>query len=385
MIKRPNIPDQEEKGTSVLERPESDGLERNERVWCRCDGGLFVYGITMRGEYHRRGGTPCQDCSAVRLVKAGEKELLFLAVADGVGSCVQSHLGSATAVEVLAEHCAQGLSGEREPEGAAILELLRTGFDLAWQRIEKLADEMKQLPFSYFTTLTGAVYDGERLWLGHIGDDGAVILPREEGPMRLATTRHKGERANSVFPLQSGAENWQFLEVDGAINGFALATDGVLDSFVLPDACGGLVFEPFLSSFFYRTLERQADGVHALEELAEVLRSEEFLDRVGDDVTLLLVGNAAALKGRTPPAFDPEEWQNRLVEWQRARLAGEQVPPPEGLKEEVPAQAGGTSKARRRRADEGTWFARLFRPRRERSERGTGKRGKRDESDGKKR
>ncbi|MFE9929508.1 protein phosphatase 2C domain-containing protein [Streptomyces sp. NPDC005533] len=57
-------------------------------------GRLTVRGASVKGDLHRYRGEQRQDAMLLAQVGEGEDELLFLAVADGVGSAPKSHLGA---------------------------------------------------------------------------------------------------------------------------------------------------------------------------------------------------------------------------------------------------------------------------------------------------
>ncbi|MFZ3499387.1 protein phosphatase 2C domain-containing protein [Streptomyces sp. 5.8] len=57
-------------------------------------GSLVVRGVSVKGDSHRYQGEQRQDAMSLSRIGEGRDELLFLAVADGVGSAAKSHLGS---------------------------------------------------------------------------------------------------------------------------------------------------------------------------------------------------------------------------------------------------------------------------------------------------
>lgn len=271
---------------------------------------FFSYGLSQQGSSHIERGVPCQDANGMRIVQKRRGQYLIAAAADGLGSCVLSHEGSQTAVQTAISHCVAGLQRYAAPTDQEILELLRQSFSLAWDSIEARAMEMNQLPFSYYTTLTVTVYDGAKLHIGHIGDGGVVALDTS-GTISLVTKRHKGESASSVYPLQSGEANWQFLTVEKPVAGYAVATDGVLDSFVRYESYANLVYEPFVTGFLFNGIDSKWRVVDAFNEMDEFLRSPEYRNLVSDDITLLIVGNTGMLYGKKPPAFDLVGWDAR--------------------------------------------------------------------------
>lgn len=288
---------------------------------------FFYYGGSARGTSHKAQGTPCQDANYARIVTVDKTPWLIAAIADGVGSCILSHIGSAVAVKTAVEYCAAQLTLPN-PD---FLSIIRGSFYEAQDAVEEKAEEMKQLPFSFCSTLTLAIYDGKTLHFGHAGDDGLVALP-QSGKITMVTQRHKGETANSVFPLQAGAEYWQIATVEEPVDGFALATDGVLDSFVCNQHLDNMVNEPFFTDLLFRDIRSEGDLERAMTYMDTLLNSTEYRKRVSDDLTLVIVGNTKAMQGRTPPPFDVAAWNARLeAEAKRihdALYPGESATPP---------------------------------------------------------
>ena len=299
--------------TSHCPGTEGNGFPKgNESAVLFLSDSFFAYGCTMGGTSHLKSEMPCQDYSDLCWIRAGGRLYLLSAIADGVGSCACSHEGSSIAVRAALDYCARFFSQMDGANDDAILSLLRDSFRYAWRAVEQQAKETGRLPFSFFTTLTLCVYDGDRGYIGHIGDDGVVALYRRDGRIALATRRDKGDTANSVVPLQAGEENWQFFATEECADGFLLATDGVLDSFVTSARYGTMVYEPFMTPYFFRPLWRRNDVERALDQMLEFLNSTTFRRRVQDDITLLVMGNRKTLSGQTSPPFDVAEW-DRII------------------------------------------------------------------------
>ena len=232
-------------GTGVNGFPEG-----NESVVYFLSDPFFAYGCTLRGTSHLESEMPCQDYSDLCRIRAGGRLYLLSAIADGVGSCACSNEGSSAAVQAALDYCARYLPRLNPRNDQTILSLLRDSFRYAWRAVERQADETGRPHFNFCTTLTLCVYDGDRGYIGHIGDDGVVALYRRGGRIALATRRDKGDTANSVIPLQAGEKNWHFFATEECADGFLLATDGVLDSFVTSARYETMVYEPFMTPFF---------------------------------------------------------------------------------------------------------------------------------------
>lgn len=282
------------------------------KTTCALSKDFFAYGCSLQGKSHMDSDTPCQDFSDACIVEKGSDAYVIAAVADGVGSCHLSHYGAAVAVKKVMKMCAQGIADLKQLSDENILALLRASFAAAQEHVELLAEKMQQLTFSFFSTLTVCIYDGVKLHIGHIGDDGVVALFSNDHSMELVTKRHKGEEANSVRPLQSGESAWQFLTIEAPVDGFILATDGVLDSFVKTQLYENMVYAPFATNFLFQPIISQEDLEELLNSAVAMLDGEGFRERVSDDISLIAVGNRMALHRKKVPAFDINKWNAKI-------------------------------------------------------------------------
>lgn len=211
---------------------------------------ITYWGFSQRGESHIKNGLPCQDRCKV-LVSNGVRPVIIAAIADGVGSCALSHYGASIATEASTALLKEEL--DSHPDGKfvdkVVGDLLRGAMQCAYDAVKRSAEEMEQLEYSFQSTLTIALYDGNTLYISHAGDDGVVVIT-DDGKLELVTTRIKGEEASSVYPLQAGPQYWQVFKVDQHVNGFVMATDGVLDAFVRGEKEGNRIYYPFIQPAF---------------------------------------------------------------------------------------------------------------------------------------
>ena len=298
---------------------------------------VAAFGITLQGASHRKSTppAPCQDAHALCWM---EDEGIFLAaIADGVGSCKLSHWGAYTAVNAALESAREALSdlagGKRlrlDAESGEfrkqMKEIMVSAFRAAQDAVERLADnaEPPQMVFALQSTLTLAIYDGKCLYHGHAGDDG-IVAQLPDGTVEMATRRMKGEEASSVYPLQCGEKEWSFGLVP-EVAGFVMATDGVLDAFVQshPDYyginyCNGICYA-FMEDAM-KQLAQDSDGAAetAMEQYLTFLQSEEYTQRVTDDLTLVAVASPEGMTNAKQPDFSMELFTTIVQESMNAR------------------------------------------------------------------
>lgn len=281
--------------------------------------GVTYWGFSQQGESHVKNNLPCQDrCKVV--VSEVNRPIIIAAIADGVGSCALSHYGAAIATEsstsFLKEIFDKNDSDEFEDKWMG--DTLRSAMHYALQSVKEAAEEMEQLEYSFQSTLTIAIYNGNNLYISHAGDDGVVALT-EEGTVELVTSRIKGDEASSVYPLQAGPSCWQVLKVDRYVNGFVMATDGVLDAFVRGEKEGNRIYYPFIQPAF-ETRQKKINRVkETMDFYYDYMSSQEYRKSVTDDLTMIVVINQQYANKKNMPAFDEEEWRAKTKEY-KARV-----------------------------------------------------------------
>ena len=302
----------------------------NRKAFSLKKGSISAFGISQQGDSHleKDPPVPCQDCFDMRFLE--DQGLLIAAIADGVGSCFLSHWGAHTAVHTAIDSACNALaqmaprtklklkSDDRE-FCSRMKTVMVDAFQNAQDAVEALAatGEPEVPVFAFQSTLTLAIYDGDCLFHGHVGDDG-IVAQLPDGTVEMATRRVKGEEANSVFPLQSGKDVWLFGVVPH-VAGFIMATDGVLDSFV---ASSTAVYSYF-GGIYYNFMERAIYGLaensgstpeRIMREYHDFLLSKEYRSKVCDDLTFLAIVNSKTLCSSSHPSFSVEAWTKAAQE-----------------------------------------------------------------------
>ena len=103
----------------------------------------------------------------------------LLVIADGVGGAARGDLASSTAVQILRRLDA--------PPPEDLLEALAGSIHRAHDRIAELVDEDPELEGTS-TTVTAALFDGNRVGIGHIGDSRGYLL--RDGEISQLTKDH---------------------------------------------------------------------------------------------------------------------------------------------------------------------------------------------------
>lgn len=280
---------------------------------------ISAFGFSQQGASHVSANVVCQDRSGFKVIN---DRIVVSAIADGVGSCALSDYGAETAINTALEYLEQYFTVEMKKDNfvfnnpSSMGKVLRDMMAIAYQSVDKKAEELEQLPFSFQSTLTVAIYDGNTLFFAHAGDDGIVAMNRN-GTYAMVTQRHKGDEASSVYPLQS-LGTWQFGMVSDTV-AFVMVTDGVLDAFVRPSVEENRVYYPFIESIFYRELNNLEETEQECRAWFDYMNSDKFREKVTDDISLIGVVNQAAIKEAVKPQFSIDEWNRQSQEYMKKR------------------------------------------------------------------
>lgn len=185
---------------------------------------IFEYGFSVVGKSHITKGTCCQDSHYIKKLENG---WVIAAVADGVGSAKNSHIGSKIAAQTVVDFCEECMPWDYNM--ISIKSMMRTAYNYAYKLILRESEKSGEPIESYDTTLTMVIYDGQRIIYGHSGD-GAIIGLTTFGDYVEITRAQKGADGVSVLPLRSGYTQWAIDSYEEDLAAVILVTDGMLET-----------------------------------------------------------------------------------------------------------------------------------------------------------
>lgn len=185
---------------------------------------IFEYGFSLVGKSHISSKKCCQDAHRIMRMENG---WIIAAVADGVGSAVNSQIGSRIAVDTVVQFCNEYMPFDYNI--ISIKSMMRTAYNYAFKCIARVAEKENNPIESYDTTLSMVIYDGKRIIYGHSGD-GAIIGLTTFGDYVEITKPQKGADGITVIPLRSGYTNWVINTYEEDLVAVMLMTDGMLET-----------------------------------------------------------------------------------------------------------------------------------------------------------
>lgn len=185
---------------------------------------IIDYGISTVGKSHIRKGTCCQDSHYIKKLQNG---WYIAAVADGVGSAKNSHIGSKIAAETVVEFCDECMPWDYNV--ISIKSMMRTAYNYAYKQILRESEQSGEPIESYDTTLSMVIYDGQRIIYGHSGD-GAIFGLTTFGDYVEITRPQKSADGVSVIPLRGGYTQWVIDTYEEDLAAVLLMTDGMLET-----------------------------------------------------------------------------------------------------------------------------------------------------------
>lgn len=266
-------------------------------------GDLSYFGFSIEGLSHKKANAGCQDACLLRHITS-KSNMFIAAIADGLGSCKYSDVGANIAIQTAVNFMERQLEENRDPDEDDIVDYLKESMNAALLEVESVAEKNNRSVYEYCSTLTVVVYNENTAFVAHAGDDGVVVI-NDTGQYGLITTRHKGETASSVMPLQN-RDTWEFLIVRN-IASVIMATDGVLNSFVHKEKEQNRLLFPFISPLT-RLGNKEEDVKNIMSEYLDLFQSDEYQEMVEDDLTFVVIVNSALLAKATFSPFDKEKW-----------------------------------------------------------------------------
>ena len=272
---------------------------------------ISIINAITPGISHIEKNIECQDYLKYLRVNFANREIIIAAVADGVGSCKNSSLGSKTAAEAAVNYSAEKIqelmNGEWDQK--LCLKIIKAAFSAAYYAMDEIANKENISMLSISTTLTMALYDGENLAYGHAGDSGLIVL-YDDGTYEMITERKKGDTANSVIPLNGDYTMWQFDFAKKRVVSFALMTDGLLDYGVHKS----MVYIPLYKSFMLLPISTIDEEREASNQLLQWIKSYELQKAVKDDISFIVVSNQSLIQSVEPLIYwNEEEWLDACI------------------------------------------------------------------------
>jgi hypothetical protein len=246
-----------------------------------CGTAPLVIAATRIGESHEASGAPCQDAFAWAEVS---RDLLVIAVADGLGTAPRSDEGAAIIVEAAVDSAVAARAGEPVDHDHDLEDVVRLGAFAARAAVEGLADEFG-IPLSDLaSTLVFVAVSGGAVCVAQVGD-GAVVAETSDG-LALVSGPNHGEYINEVTPLTASTwlEGLRVSPVLGAVRAIAVFTDGCERAALRRDLTPHRgFFNPLFE--FGRSVIGEAAGE---SELCGLLAGSKMAESSDDDKTLVL-------------------------------------------------------------------------------------------------
>jgi hypothetical protein len=268
---------------------------------------LGYYYLSLQGTSHKANGTVCQDSSHVMILQKNGWAVAL--IADGLGSAKHSDVGAFLAVGTVIDHMKQ--FAPRKWNVQKIIVTLKNAFKYALDNINKKAAQEKNPPNDYDTTLTVAVYNGNQVVYGHVGDGGIVTLTCG-GHFDILTTPQKGGEFNTVNPLRS--EKWVFGSSTSDICALSMFTDGIYDvvcPWLLAEQ-GQRVYVNYIRPFMDRNLlkvGKTMDFVKIKREI-ELFLDSEYNANITDDKSIATVINMEIMPAVKSDSYYAEpDWE----------------------------------------------------------------------------
>ena len=273
--------------------------------------------FSQQGEENRQRNRPCQDRCGLRVLKA--RPIFIAAVADGIEACILGDYGAEVAVHSVLDFLEENLEEQASKTGFRLKDknmapLLEEAMQHAYDSVKEAAEKAGQLVSAMQSTLTFAVYDGNTLYFAHAGDGGIVVLYNNK-EYELVTARHKKEK--NAYPLQN-TDIWEW-GVSQEVAAFALATGGVLNTFVRGENENNRVYFPFLVPAFFASENSKEDVHRTCQEWYGYMLTEKYRSRTAEDLSFAVIVNQKTVQYIGQPEFDNEKWKRQTKMYKEKR------------------------------------------------------------------
>ena len=265
------------------------------------------FAVSKQGISHIERSIVCQDASRFCKIQNNKGETYAIsAIADGVGSCTYSDIGSKYVVDCAVSRVSYYLSTANQD----VLTCIRCAFSDTLEQFRAYSEE-REIPMnSMATTLTLSVYDGSTVYYGHSGDGGIIVL-NDDYSYQMITHRHKGEWANSVIPFSSVLA-WEFGSSTNVVS-FLSCTDGFLDFVVDSEVHNCRVLFPQIKPALTTHIPSDAIAETIAEEWSEYLDTSHIRDAITDDISIVVVVSEQIKDIDTQNiVFDANKWEEEL-------------------------------------------------------------------------
>lgn len=253
--------------------------------------------VNMAGPYHLKNNIPCQDAF---YIKETTENVVVGAVADGLGSEMNSDKGAKVQSNVAVRECCNNYKKEMNTD--EVISMMKQAFIKAYKEVMKVASKEGNDVEQYDATLCLVIYDGEKLYYGQSGDSGLVVA-LSDGTYCKVTEQQRDEDGN-VYPLCFGPEYWDFGFVEGKVTAAMLMTDGVWDQ-ICPRV---LRYEEnpihvVLAEMFMNHYGISVSAARQLEKDAVSFLREYPSKLLDDDKTVVVLINTEAKPQRMPEDY----------------------------------------------------------------------------------
>ncbi len=277
---------------------------------------IYKYGLSVIGPYHVEKGWVCQDSHLIQTIEG--TNLVVAAIADGLGSCEHSDVGSKIAVEESVKYCIDHykLTGMTDDD---IKILIQNAFIKAQQQINSRAYQDKISSTKYETTLSLVIYHEGQVFYGHSGDGGIVVY-REDGIFEKIT-EEINDQWGGVYCLSFGPQYWHIDKYPHKVAAVMLLTDGLLG--LLFPAILRFEDRPMLIDLAHFLMDAERLEIVEKGELAVQKEQMEWIEslsreQVDDDKTLVvLIDTNISITSQPDTYYASPDYEAALANYQR--------------------------------------------------------------------